>query len=46
MYAVSPLEFVLRVEPGVRIRFEEDARSHVAGIVLRLGEREMRAPKR
>jgi CubicO group peptidase (beta-lactamase class C family) len=46
MYAVSPAEFVLRVEPGVRIRFEEDAEGNVAGIVLRLGGREMRAPKR
>lgn len=46
MYAVSPLDFVLRVEPGVRIRFETDAAGNVAGIVLRLGEREMRAPKR
>jgi CubicO group peptidase (beta-lactamase class C family) len=46
MYAVSPLEFVLRVEPGVRVRFEADAGGNIAGIVLRLGEREMRAPKR
>jgi CubicO group peptidase (beta-lactamase class C family) len=46
MYAVSPVEFVLRVEPGVRIRFEEHPEGNVAGIVLRLGEREMRAPKR
>jgi CubicO group peptidase (beta-lactamase class C family) len=46
MYAVSPLEFVLRVEPGVRIRFEEDTAGNVTGIVLHLGGREMRAAKR
>jgi CubicO group peptidase (beta-lactamase class C family) len=46
MYAVSPLEFRLRVEPGVRIRFEADAAGNIVGVVLRLAAREMRAPRR
>ncbi|MGQ0562642.1 MAG: hypothetical protein ACT443_12305 [Gemmatimonadota bacterium] len=43
MFAVSPLDFIIRVEPGVSIRFEADASGSVTGLVLKLGSQEMRA---
>ncbi|HUF50578.1 MAG TPA: serine hydrolase [Longimicrobiales bacterium] len=46
LFAVSPLEFVIRVEAGVRIRFETAAGGAVTAVVVRQGTQEMRAPKR
>jgi CubicO group peptidase (beta-lactamase class C family) len=46
MFALSPLEFTIRVQPGVGIRFETDASGTVTGVALRLGRQEMRAPRR
>ncbi|MEX2108972.1 MAG: serine hydrolase [Gemmatimonadaceae bacterium] len=46
MYAVSPLDFIIRVEPGVSIRFETDGSGSATGVVLRLGSQEMQARRR
>jgi hypothetical protein len=46
MFAVSPLEFVIRVEAGVRVRFEVDAGGAVTAVALSQGAEEMRALRR
>jgi hypothetical protein len=47
MFAVSPLEFVIRVEAGVRIRFlTDDDVGSVKGIMITQGAQEMRAARR
>jgi CubicO group peptidase (beta-lactamase class C family) len=46
MFALSPLEFTIRVVAGVGIRFEADAGGVVTEVVLRLGREEMRARRR
>jgi CubicO group peptidase (beta-lactamase class C family) len=46
LFGLSPLEFTIRVQAGVGIRFETDASGTVTGVILRLGSQEMRARRR
>lgn len=46
LFALSPLEFTIRVQPGVGIRFETDESGAVSAVVMRLGRQEMRAARR
>jgi CubicO group peptidase (beta-lactamase class C family) len=46
LFAITPLDFTIRVQEGVAIRFESDPAGSVNAVILRLGSQELRARRR